>query len=237
MSSISLQSDGRTWRFSPLPPVRDAARSQIIAQVQILDDASLSVPATPIKVTSDGPFHSSSGSDGLVGLVGEPTLALPDLQIAGTAVGFTVSAVGYRSVALNGVLPPQPAVFPAEPGVILLDKFQLLDFGQRRLIRNAVTIQGRVFRRIAGAFQPLPGATVAITAATQVPALAGATPLPVPVAGVGITAIANAFAEYRLPPVERFATLTLQVTAPVLGAPVVIVAPPAGSNVVQDFRL
>jgi hypothetical protein len=229
MSTVSIQSGGKDWRFSPLPAALDAAQLQIVAQATILDDISLLVPGTPVEVASDGSFPVTVGPDGLVGLIGRPLLCAPPTQIAGTPVALTVTAPGYQALSLNGALPSQPSL----PNV-----FQLLDFGQRRLIRAATTIQGRVFSRVAGVFQPVAGAIVSIAAATPAPALAGALPLPISVAGlVGLTATTNANAEYRFPPLQRFSTLTMQVTAPVLAPAVVIVAPLGGSNVTHDFRL
>jgi hypothetical protein len=229
MTTVSIQSGGRSWRFAPLPPVRDPDQVQIIARAQILDDISLLPPTTPLKVVSNCTFPAAAGPEGLVGLVGRPSQCAPDAQMAGTAAAFTVTAAGYDGLSLSSVLPAQPGL-PA--------KFQLLEFGQRRLIRATATIQGRVFRRIAGVFQPVVGAVVTITAATPAPALAGALPVPISVAGyVGVTATTNADAEYRFAlPLPRFSILTLQVTTPALSPPVVIVAPPGGSNVTQDFR-
>jgi hypothetical protein len=239
MTTASIHLGGRNWRFAELPEVRDPDRVQAIARVQILDDISLLAPTTPLKVTSNCTFPAAAGPGGLIGLVGRPSQYAPDAQIAGTAVAFTVTAAGYEDLSLSSVLPAQPALPPPPPPPIVPAKFQLLDFGQRRLIRANATIQGRVFRRIAGVFQPLVGAVVTITAATAAPTLAGATPLPISVAGyVGTTSTTTADAEYRFAmPLPRFSTLTLQVTSPALSPPVVIVAPAAGSNVTQDFRL
>jgi hypothetical protein len=229
MSVVRIQANSETWRFAPLPPPAGAALLQIVAQAQLVDDVSLLAPATAVEVTSSGPFLGRAGPDGLVGVIGRPLLAGPSAQIVGLPLAFTVTAPGYQNLTLNGALPAQPG---------LPNAFQPLDFGRRRLIRAPAVIQGRVFRRVAGVFQPTAGAIVRIQAATPVPPLAGALPVPTSVGWlVGLTATADAYGQYRFTPLERFSTLTLQVTAPALAPPVVVAAPLGRSDIVQDFRL
>lgn len=228
MSAVTIAANGRNWRFAPVTQPLDAARLQVIARATILDDRTLS-PPRGLSATTTGAFAAQVGPDGLVGLVGRPVWAVPPAQLPGLGVSLTVSAEGYEDAALAGPLPPQPGL-PAS--------FAALDLGTHRLVRLPVVICGRVFRRQAGIFVPLAGAEIRVVAASPVPALAGATPAPVPVGAlVGTSAFANPDGEYRFAPFQRFATIRLQVVAPVSGPPVELGPPLGETTVIQDFRL
>lgn len=228
MSAVTIAANGRSWGFAPVTQPLDAARLQIIARATVLDDRTLS-PPRGLSAATTGTFATQVGPDGLVGLIGRPTWTVPPAQLPGLGVSLTVSAEGCQDAVLAGALPPQPGL-PAS--------FAALDLGTYRLIRLPVVICGRVFRRQAGIFVPLAGAEVRVVAASPVPALAGAMPAPVPVGAlVGTSAFTNPDGEYRFAPFQRFATLRLQVVAPVSGPPVEI-GPPLGEiTLVQDFRL
>jgi hypothetical protein len=229
MSVIPIEANGRNWLFAPLPQAPVAARLQVVARAQFIDDITLQPPRAPLAIRSDSGLAAQVGPDGLAGLIGRPLTLAPPAQLAGLPLGFTLSAPAYDDCVLNGVLPAQPG---------LPNDFVALDFGLRRLLRAAAVVQGRVFRRVAGIFQPQPGAQVQIVAATPARALAGALPAPVAVGGlVGLTAVANADAEYVFAPLARFSTLTLRVMAPVAGPPVTIAAPAGGTDAILDFRL
>jgi hypothetical protein len=190
-----------TWRFCPEIPPPIAARVQCVARATILDDLTLATPLVPITVVSTRPeFGGRSGPDGLVGAVGQPFPDLPVAQVAGTTVTLGLTAPGYAPLSLSGALGPQP-LYP--------NSFIALDFGTWRLIRVAVLLGGQVTR--AGG--PVAGATVAVTAAVPVPALATAQPTPPTAASfLALTATTDAAGNYRLGPISRAVRLTLTAT-------------------------
>jgi hypothetical protein len=198
----TLVADGRQWRFCPVDPPPEAGFLQVVAHARIVDDVSLATPRVPLDVTTDRDgFFGRSGLDGLVGAIGRPAALLPATQVAGTPLALTIEAAGHATLTLNGTLAPQPGY----PGA-----FFPLDFATRRLQCAEVTIRGRVTRRVAGTDQPVAGATVTVTAAQPVPALAGALPA-APPAGVflGLGDVTGADGTYRLGPIARAFSLTL----------------------------
>jgi hypothetical protein len=202
MTCRTLQANGQQWRFCPDDPPAEAARLQRIAFAVVVDDLLLTAPPVPIDVSSTRPdFAGRSGPDGRVGVVGRPFPALPPAQAPGTVIGMTLAAAGYVPLSLSASLGPQP-LYP--------DGFVPLDFGTRRLVRGAVSIWGRVRRVVGGVLQPVAGANVAVTAATPVPALAGALPAPPSAASfLALAAPTDATGNYRLGPVARAVRLTL----------------------------
>lgn len=230
MTAIIVPANGLLWRFAPafqLPPP-DPTRPQVMARATIVDDVSLSPPAD-LSATATGAFAACAGRDGLVGLVGRPSWPVPPADLAGLGVSLTVSAPGYRDTVLSGPLPPQPD---------LPVTFAPLDLGVHRLVREPVFVRGRVLLRQGGVFEPLAGADVRVVGASPVPLLAGALPAPVAVAGlIGTSALTNGDGEYRFGPFARFATLRLQVVAPMAG-PTVELGPSLGETALaQDFRI
>lgn len=230
MSAVTILSQGRSWRFSPLPPVSEDSLYRVIARCSVIDDVTLEPPTVPLEVEAlNKAWSGRTGPEGLLGVIGRPTAAAPAAQLAATPVGMNVTAPGYQPLALAGVLPAQPGL----PAV-----FTPLDYGIRRLLRLPLVIEGRVLRRIAGELRPVPGAAVTITAATPVPPRAGALPAPVAVAGIaGTVALANADGEYRFAALPRFRTVTLEVTAPLASPPRTLHAPMGPSRLNQDFHL
>jgi hypothetical protein len=230
MSAVSILSQGRSWRFMPLPPASEDSLLCIIARCTVLDDITLEAPGVSLEVkATNRAWSGRAGPDGLVGVIGRPTAAAPAAQLAGTPADMEITAPGYQSMLVAGVIPPQPGL----PAV-----FTPLNYGIRRLLRLPLVIEGRVLRRIAGELRPVAGAVVTITAATPVAARAGALPPPVAVAAlVGTTAAANADGEYRFPALARFRTLTLAVTAPTASPPWTLHAPMGPSRLNQDFHL
>jgi hypothetical protein len=197
-----LQAGAAAWRFCPddTPPV--AARTQCVARATLVDDMMLGPPPVPVTVVSGRPeFAGRSGPDGLVGVVGQPFPDLPAAQVAGTSIALALTAPGYAALSLSGVLGPQP-LYPAS--------FRPLDLGIWRLARTAVMLGGRVTRIAGGISVPVPGASVRVTAATPVPALASAQPAPPTAASfLSLAATTDGTGKYRLGPVSRAVRLTL----------------------------
>jgi hypothetical protein len=198
----TLTAKGRDWRFCPVDPPQEAGYLQVVARAQIVDDITLAAPQVPLEVDTDrAGFFGRSGPDGLIGAIGHPAQLLPPSQAPGTPFELTVEAAGHAPLTLAGALPAQPgypmAFFP-------------LEFGTRRLQRDAASIHGRVTRLLGGIDQPVAGATVTVTAAQPVPALAGALPAPPPAAlFIGLGDVTAADGSYRLGPIARAFSLTI----------------------------
>jgi hypothetical protein len=158
----------------------------------------LGVPRVPITVVSSRPeFTGRSGPDGLVGAVGQPFPDLPAAQVGGTGITLALTAPGYAPLSLSGALSAQP-LYPAS--------FTPLDFGTWRLTRVAVLLGGQVTR----AGNAVAGATITVTAAIPVPALATAQPAaPAAASFLALTTTTDAGGNYRLGPVSRAVQLTL----------------------------
>jgi hypothetical protein len=199
--SVLLTANGRTWRHSPEAPVPEAALLRAIALARVIDDMTLLAPRVALAIHSDTPpFTGNAGSDGLVGLIGTPARVVPPSQIAGLPVAFTVSAAGYETLALAGVMAAQPG-YPAA--------FSALDLGMWRLQRNPLILAGRVTRMVAGVLVPVAGATINVTAAVPVRALAGALPAPPSVASfTALTTLSDAAGRFNLP-LARALSVTL----------------------------
>ena len=190
------------WRFCPDDPPPAAARTQCVALAHIVDDLTLAPPLAPMIVGANRPeFAGRNGPGGLVGAIGQPFPDLPPAQVAGTGIALTIAAPGYAPLTLTGALAAQPG-YPAS--------FTPLDLGTWRLARVQVTIAGRVTRLVGGAPVPIAGASVAVTAATPAPSLAGAQPSPPSAASfLALAAVSDAAGTYRLGPVARALRLTL----------------------------
>ena len=230
MSAVILTANGRRWRFSPVDPPPDAGRLRTVAFARILDDLTLAPPRGPLTARSDTPpLAGRVGPDGLVGLIGTPARHLPSAQVAGTPVAVTVTALGYDDLPLAGTLGPQPG-YPAA--------FQPLDLGVRRLRRRAVTIRGRVLRLVGTALQPVSGATVKVTAAVPVRALAGATPAP-PAAAVftALSVTTDAQGDYRLPAFARALSVTITASSGAASTARTVSPDYADPDMIVDFRL
>jgi hypothetical protein len=191
-----------TWRFCPDDAPPAAARTQCVARATLVDDLVLGPPLVPVTVVSGrSEFAGENGPDGLVGAVGRPFPDLPAAQIVGTSISLALTAPGYTPLSLNGVLGPQP-LYPA--------RFRPLDFGTWRLARAAVMLGGQVTRIAGGVVVPVPGASVRVTAALPVPALAGAQPAPpTAVSFLALAATTDGIGNYRLGPLSRVVRLTL----------------------------
>lgn len=228
MNALSIRSGDNSWRFLPLPPARETDLLRTIARATVVDDVTLLPPAVALAVrAAERPWQGRAGPDGLVGLIGRPSQAGPPAALPMLPVAMVVAAPGYAELALAGVLPAQPP-----------NDFLSLDWGVRRLRRLATVIEGRVLRFVGGVPEPVAGAVVTVTAATPVPALAGALPAPAAVGGwVGLAAAADGHGFYRFPELARFATVTLRVTAPAASAPVTLAPVFADSRINQDFHL
>lgn len=179
--SVLLTMNGRTWRYSPIAPPPEAGLLRAVALAHVVDDLTLAPPRVALDVQSGTvPFTGRAGPDGMVGLIGAPARHVPPAQIAGMPIAFTVAGAGFDALALAGAIAAQPG-YPAT--------WLPLDLGLWRLQRSAVTISGRVTRVVGGVVQPVAGASVKVSAAVPVRALAGALPAPPTVAS--LTALAT----------------------------------------------
>jgi len=199
--SVLVNFNGRPWRHSPEAPPPGAGLLRAIVLARLVDDMTLAPPRVALSIHSDAlPFSGRAGPDGLVGLIGTPSRVVPPAQIAGLPVAFTVSAAGYDTLALAGAIAAQPG-YPAT--------WSALDLGLWRLQRNAVTIAGRVTRLAGGVLQPVAGASINVTAAVPVRALAGALPAPPPVASfTALATLTDSQGRFSLP-LARALSVTL----------------------------
>lgn len=168
--TVILTADGKTWRYHPTAPPPEAGHLHAVAFAQVVDDLTLKPPRAALEVRSKTPpFIGRASADGMVGLVGATARQVPAAQLAGMPVAWTVEAAGYVTLALAGA-------FAAQPGYPSV--WTPLDLGLRRLQRKAVTVSGRVTRVAGGVVTPVAAASVKVTAAVPVRALAGALPAP-----------------------------------------------------------
>ena len=227
--SVLMNANGRQWRYSPDAHAPEAGLLRAIALAHLIDDLTLTAPRVGLSVHSDTvPFSGRAGPDGLVGLIGAPARTVPPSQIAGMPVSFSVSAAGYTTLALAGAIAAQPG-YPAT--------WSPLNLGLWRLQRNPVTIAGRVTRLIGGVLQPVAGASVDITAALPVRALASALPAPPSVASfTALATITDALGRFSLP-LARALSITLTVTHGALSASRTLWPDYTESLMAVDFRL
>lgn len=231
MTAVELIAGNRLWRWSEVDPSRAAGRLRAVAFATILDDVTLAAPVTPlVAISKTAGFQARAGLDGMVGLFGPPFPLIPDAtDLAGTPVAFDVVAAGFGTLSFAGALAADPT-YP--------DSFAPLDFGTRRLVRRPCEIRGRVFRMVGGAAVPASGATISITAATPVPALAGATPAPPPASTfTAISATADTAGEYRLPPISRAKSLAVKASQGGGSVTSLITSDYADPVMLLDFRL
>ena len=227
--SVLVRANGRLWRYAPLEPPPEAARLCAVVLARVVDDLSLSAPQATLMVVSGSlPFSGRAGADGLVGLIGNPARVVPPAQITALPVAFSVSAAGYDTLNLAGAIAAQPG-YPAS--------WTALDLGLWRLQRNAVTIAGRVTRLLAGVAQPVAGASIQVSAAVPVRALAGALPAPPAVASfTALVTITDALGRYSLP-LARALSVTLTASQGIASASRTVWPDYAEPVVPVDFRL
>lgn len=202
--SVLVNANGRLWRYSPDDQAPEAGLLRAIALAHLTDDLTLTPPRVGLTVHSDTvPFSGRAGPDGLVGLIGAPARTVPAAQIAGMPVALRVSAAGYTTLPLAGAIGAQPG-YPAT--------WSPLDLGLWRLQRNPVTIAGNVTRLVGTVLQPVAGASIDVTAALPVRALAGALPAPPSVASfTALATMSDALGRFSLP-LARALSVTLTVT-------------------------
>ena len=164
MTTHTIRSGDTLWTHVVTPALPLAARYQVIAEAQVIDELTGTPPRVPLNVRrSDMRMDTRTAPGGHVGLAGRPAALFPDPWPAITpTVAIQISADGYLPTRLTGALPPQPG-YPAT--------FQPLDFGTVLLRRRPTVIDGRV-RAIDG--QPVGGAQVTVSAIWDtLPAISG----------------------------------------------------------------
>ncbi len=169
MTSTVLSAGGLDWRYWPPPALAPAARYQVIAVAQVIDELTGAPPREPLhSSTSQNGLHARASAGGLVGLAGRPTALYPD-PWPGIPPRVTLEATadGFLPLALAGDLPAQPG-FPTT--------FARLDFGTVALHRTPTSLSGRA---VDAAGAPVAGATVAVTGIwAMVDAILGAAAAP-----------------------------------------------------------
>lgn len=109
-----------------------------------------------LKPSARAAVTAQVGSGGVVGLVGVPLAALPQVRTQSYDVGITVWADGYIPVTVTKPLGPQ-STFPTD--------FAPADVGDLALHRMPIVLRGRAVRRLpTGEMVALPSATVRVTA-------------------------------------------------------------------------
>lgn len=140
-------------------------RAWAIVQAHLVDELTGTSVTTTTKIAPYGTAFlkpsaraavtAQVGSGGVVGLVGIPTAALPQLNSQVYHVGITVRADGYVPVSVTKPLGPD-GTFPTT--------FTAADFGDLGLHRNPVVFRGRTVQRLGtGETVALPNATVRVT--------------------------------------------------------------------------
>ncbi|MEX2631492.1 MAG: hypothetical protein WD341_16280 [Tistlia sp.] len=169
MTSTLVTAGGLDWQYwaETAPPA--AARYQVIARAQLVDELTGAPPRVPARASTPlRGLDACASAGGLVGLAGRPAALYPD-PWPGVAprVALAVEAAGFLPLSLAADLPPQPG-FPAS--------FLPLDFGTVGLHRRPTAIGGRA---VDAAGAPVAGATVAVTGAwATVEALLGPSAAP-----------------------------------------------------------
>ena len=153
MTGVTLTHGGLDWRFWPEPSPPRAARWQVIASAQLIDELTGLPARTAVEAASGTPgLLARASAGGLVGIVGRPAALYPAPWPAiPPAVRIEISGPGFLPLELAGDLPPQPT-FP--------DQFGPLDFGTVALHRTPTRVSGRAVEVDA---TPVAGATVAVT--------------------------------------------------------------------------
>lgn len=158
-----LESTARgDWWFSPDRTPAPGERTRALLRARLVDEVSGEPASGPTQLTTPrADLWTRVASDALVGLVGQPARALPELAVAGVPLVLQVRSSGFLPRTLSATLGPI-ATFPAD--------FAAIDLGDVPLHRPGVAVVGRVLHNLAPEPQPLAGAAVAIDAVwSQVP--------------------------------------------------------------------
>ena len=148
--------DGRHWVFSPDVLAIAGERSRAMLRARLVDEISGQPLRGPITVRCPrADLWPRVASDGLVGLVAQPSRVLPDLAASGTDLTLNITSEGFLPRQVGGTLGPI-AGFAAS--------FAALDLGDVPMHRSGVSLSGRVLYNLAPTPVPLAGATVRIDA-------------------------------------------------------------------------
>lgn len=147
--------ESRAYLFSPDEQPTLAERTWALVRARVIDEMSGEPPLTQITVETDRKeLTPRTAVGGLVGLVGTPLRAFPELDLQGYPVGLTVGARGYVTLR-ETVNVAQNVNFPGA--------FAPTDHGTLALHRDPVVITGRTVLAAGGTTTPVVGATVSVT--------------------------------------------------------------------------
>lgn len=147
--------ESRAYLFSPDEQPAPAERTWAVVRARVVDEMSGEPPLARITVETDRKeLTPRTAAGGLVGLVGTPLRAFPELDAQGYPVGLTVGARGYVTLR-ETVNVAQNVNFPGE--------FAPTDHGTLALHRDPVVITGRTVLAAGGTTTPVAGATVSVT--------------------------------------------------------------------------
>jgi hypothetical protein len=173
MTTRTVLAGDAAWSFSPeVPPPTVADRSQAILRLRLIDETTGQAPALPVAAATTlpgGVARASSG--GLVGVVGQPSVAFYAPAIATAHVDLRVTAAGFLPLAIDRPIGAQPG-YP--------NAFATVDLGDVALHRAPSWLSGRMVSRATG---PLSGGTVLVSgiwARMQHPAIPPAAPNAMP---------------------------------------------------------
>lgn len=169
MTTRTILAGEASWFFSPeVPPPTVADRSQAILRLRLVDETTGLPPALPIAAaTTLAGATARASQGGLVGVVGQPSVAFYAPAIATAHVDLTVSAAGFLPIMVDQAVGAQPG-YP--------DTFAAIDLGDVMLHRVPSWLSGRMVSRSTG---PLSGGTVRVSgvwARMQHPAAAATAP-------------------------------------------------------------
>jgi hypothetical protein len=145
----------RLYTVSGLEPRRRGSMFQAVVAAQLVDDPT-GTPVAAVRVTTSFPgLRSRTASSGFVGLVGDPSRALPGLATRAYDVDVVLEANGYaprRETASFGVQPGFPTSFTP------------VDLGAVPMRRLPVDVRVGTYELDASNRpRPLAGATVSVT--------------------------------------------------------------------------
>ena len=153
MTTRTVLAGETSWYFSPeVPPPTVADRSQAILRLRLVDETTGLPPVLAVAAATTLPGATARASDGgLVGVVGQPSVAFYAPTIATARVDLTVTAAGFLAITLDEAVGAQPG-YP--------DAFAAIDLGDVMLHRAPTWLSGRMVSRSTG---PLSGGTVRVS--------------------------------------------------------------------------
>jgi hypothetical protein len=145
---------GQSIRYCPddPPPITDRVRA--ICRARVIDEITTEPADVDLAVTTDSrTLFPRATRGGIVGLVGQPLRALPELAVTFADLDLRISAPGYLPLDLATTIGPILG-FP--------DTFAPVDFGDVGLHRVAAELAGRTLRRASLTPTVVAGALVRI---------------------------------------------------------------------------